>query len=97
MESHPDANDVSEIAKEILDYLAAHPDAQDTVEGIVKWWLLEQRIKRETARVKEALAELVGKGLLLEKQGQDRHTSYSINGAKREEIQKISSRLRRDG
>jgi hypothetical protein len=47
------------IVYEILAYLVDHPEAQDTVEGIVAWWVLEQRLKRQTSRVKEALAELV--------------------------------------
>ena len=35
------------------------------MEGILECWLLEQKIKLQTSKVKEALAELVDKGLVL--------------------------------
>lgn len=72
----------AQIGYQILAYLAAHPEAQDTLEGIVEWWLLEQQIKFQTARVKEALSELVAKGLILEKKGLDSQTHYRINQVK---------------
>ena len=68
----------SQVAREILAYLAAHPDAQDTLEGIVEWWLVEQRIVQQTAAVREALAELVAQGLLVERRGHDARTRYRI-------------------
>ena len=52
-----------QISNEVLAYLVEHPDAQDTLEGILEWWLLERQIKFQTARVKEVLSELVAKGL----------------------------------
>jgi hypothetical protein len=36
--------------------------AEDTLEGIVEWWLLEHRIRRQTARVQDAINELVTLG-----------------------------------
>ncbi len=47
----------TQITYDILGYLAEHPGAQDTLEGIIEWWLLEQEIKRQTGKVKEALTE----------------------------------------
>ncbi len=72
----------SQIAHEILAYLAEHPGAQDTVEGIVEWWLLEQKIKRRTAQVKEALTQLVAEGLVLERKGKDSRVYYRLNRRK---------------
>lgn len=74
---------------EILGYLAENPDAGDTMEGIVEWWLLEQKIKRETDRVEEALAELVAKGLVLKRKGENSRTHYRINQSKYKEIQEL--------
>lgn len=59
------------------------------LEGIVEWWLLERKIKRQTANVKEALAELVAKGLVLEYKGVDSQTHYRINQDKYGEIQAL--------
>ena len=61
--------DKSQIGNKILAYLVENPKAQDTLEGIVEWWLLEREIKFETARVREALADLVARGLILETKG----------------------------
>jgi predicted transcriptional regulator len=77
---------MSQIAAAILAYLAEHPKAQDTLEGIVEWWLLEQEIKRRTAMVREALAELLAKGLVVERKGRDGRMHYRLNRHKRREI-----------
>ena len=82
-------NDESKIGNEILAYLVDHPKAQDTLEGIVEWWLLEREIKFETARVKVALSELVDIGLILEKKGPDSQIHYRINQSRFEEIRKL--------
>ena len=55
----------SNIIYEILAYLDEHKKSGDTFEGIVEWWLLEGKIKYHTAKVKNVLAELVKKGLLI--------------------------------
>lgn len=82
-------NDKSKIGNEILAYLVDHPKAQDTLEGIVEWWLLERTIKYETARVKEALSDLVARGLILEKKGSNSQFHYRVNQVEYKEIQKF--------
>jgi hypothetical protein len=77
----------TEIAKEILAYLVDHPDAQDTFEGIIQWWLPEQEIKFQIEKVKEALEELVDKQLILECKSGDSRTHYRMNKNKSREIQ----------
>lgn len=74
---------------EILAYLAENPLAQDTVEGVVEWWLLDRRIKDHTAEVKEALHDLVSRGLVLERRGKDARSYYRVNRRKLREISKI--------
>jgi hypothetical protein len=69
----------SHVAQELLGYLARNPDAQDTLEGILEWWLLEEKIRRRAFEVKEALAELVKSGLLRERKGKDERTHYRVN------------------
>jgi hypothetical protein len=79
----------SRIAHEILNYLVERPDAQDTLDGIVSWWLLEQKIIYHTNLVKEAIAELVKKELLLERKKGELRTLYRINSEKVERIRKL--------
>jgi hypothetical protein len=57
---------LSGLARRIMDYLDIHPHAQDSLEGIVDWWLMEQRITEATSDVRGALRELVDSGLVLE-------------------------------
>ncbi|HLG14194.1 MAG TPA: hypothetical protein VJH03_06790 [Blastocatellia bacterium] len=76
----------SEIARDVLSYLIDNPDAQDTLEGIIEWWLLERKIESRTTNVKEALAELVTTGMILERKGTDLRVRYVINSSKLDEI-----------
>jgi len=79
----------SKIGIQILAYLVEHPEAQDTVDGIVEWWLLEREIKFQTARVKEVLCELVAKGLIIEQKGNGSKVRYLVNQSRFEEIRKL--------
>lgn len=82
----------SEMAYDILAYLSEHPDASDTLQGIVEWWLLEQEIKSRINQVERALSELVAKGLVLESKGKESQTRYRIN---RRKIKQVKMLLRR--
>jgi len=83
----------SEIAHDILAYLSSNPEAQDTLTGIVEWWLLEEQIKRRSEAVTEAVAELVSNGFIIETIGKDTQIHYRIN---REKAQEIIALLNRD-
>ena len=75
-----------ELAEEILRYLIDHPNAQDTLTGIVTWWLLERAIETQTGLVKEVLDRLVVDGLVIAQQGSDSQTHYKINRHRRRKI-----------
>ncbi len=64
---------------EILTYLDAYADAQDTIEGIVEWWLLEHRIATQTAYVADALARLVAESHVVKWTGADGRAHYRLN------------------
>lgn len=77
------------IAYEVLAYLAEHPESQDTLEGIVEWWLLEREIKQQTALVRESLAELVARGLVVERVGPDSRVRYQVNRERMREVRDV--------
>jgi DNA-binding PadR family transcriptional regulator len=85
LRTHPERD----LSYEVLSYLAEHPDAQDTLEGIMHWWLLEREIKFWTAEVRGTLAKLVSEGLLVEQTGPDTRTYYRLNRGKKREIQAL--------
>jgi hypothetical protein len=53
---------VSHIAAEIVRYLADHPDAADSADGIQRWWLARQRIDDAVTEVEQALNFLEQRG-----------------------------------
>jgi hypothetical protein len=78
-----------EIELEILTYLLKNQEAQDTLEGIVEWWLLETYIRKQSALVKEALSDLVNRELIIEVQDSNSQIHYRVNQEKVQEIQDI--------
>ena len=66
-----------------------NPMAQDTLEGIAEWWLLQQDIKHNIAMVRRALDELVDRKLLLQRKGNDARKYYQVNRDKHLEISAI--------
>ena len=84
----------SQITGEILEYLVGHPDAQDTLEGIAYWWLLEQSIINQVALVREALEKLVKAGWVLEVKGADSRIHYRINSGKKKDVKTFLSKHR---
>jgi DNA-binding MarR family transcriptional regulator len=81
--NHPSSVRLGPVALQILAYLSSHREAQDTVEGIAEWWLLEKRIRHDIPEVKQALAELAAHGLVLERRGRDGRIHYLLNPRKR--------------
>jgi len=82
-------SDKARIAYEILAYLMDHPDARDTLDGIVQWWLPEREFRYRVTSVKEAIEELLKDGWVTARKGQDSRTYYRINEEKRTEIEKL--------
>ncbi len=79
----------SPIFYDILGYLTDHPDAQDTVEGIVEWWLLKQSIKRTKTQVNAALAQLVAEELVIAHAGVNKRPFYCVNRSQLRHIRRI--------
>lgn len=59
-----DEDDVVALADEIGAYLMAHPEAADSLDGIVTWWLDRQRYARARRSVERALERLQADGLV---------------------------------
>jgi hypothetical protein len=78
--------DLGRLAHEILVYVAKHPHAQDTVEGIVHWWLQSCGIECDMSAVGDALATLVGRDLIVEIHGSDARVHYRMRPDQHEEI-----------
>jgi len=59
-----DSASSTEIEDAVILYLRNHPDAADTLDGIVDWWLPQQRYETARSRIEHVLGRLVAAGLL---------------------------------
>jgi predicted transcriptional regulator len=76
----------SHVALALLDYLWKNRQAQDTLQGIAQWWLPQQQLETTKSTLKAALAELVGKKLILESKGKDAQIHYRLNPRKLRQV-----------
>ena len=75
-----------ELAREILRYLIANPDAQDIPKHIVKWWLFD---RYQTKLVKEVLNKLAADGLVIAQKVSPSEILYKMNRSRSEEIRSL--------
>src|SRR5437016_12002468 len=66
-------------APEILDYLARQPDAQDTIDGILHWWVLDAYIRKWAPKIAETVAQLVDRGFLEQRSSADGQVFYRVS------------------
>ena len=78
--------DRAEIAHDLLSYLVENRGARDTLDGIVEWWLLQQRIIDNTIEVKGVLDDLAAKDLIVEYETPDKRIHYHVNQRREKEI-----------
>ncbi len=64
MKETSDDRGLSDIAWAIRRYLDAHPNAADSMDGIMRWWLTRQRYADTASNVQEALDQLEAHGLI---------------------------------
>jgi hypothetical protein len=69
-----------EIEKTVVTYLGNHPLAADTLDGIVAWWLPQQRYETARTRIEQALVHLVEVGVLRCDRLPDGAELYALKG-----------------
>ena len=92
-EGPPPANWV--VMQEILRYLIRHPDAKDTIEGILRWWFPNKRgAEPEKKDVQRAIDELVSRGWVLKRKTTHSQTIYGMNKDHLEAIKGFTKKSR---
>ncbi|MDZ7288481.1 MAG: hypothetical protein ONB44_00940 [candidate division KSB1 bacterium] len=66
-----------QMADAILGYLAEHPRASDTLEGIAEWWIMRHQVRVEVNTLERILRQLTNSGLL-EKTGLGDNPRYIL-------------------
>jgi len=84
---------VWDITCALLRYLETAPAAKDTLEGIAQWWLWLELTEPVLKDVKQAVALLVSKGIVLETRRDGIPSYYCLNPQRRKLISRILSGL----
>jgi len=65
------------VAEQISRYLESRPNAVDSLDGIVHWWLLKQKIEESAEVVQAAVDALIKDGVVekIERNGKTFYTS----------------------
>ena len=74
------------LIRHLLRYLLEHPDAKDTIQGILRWWLPQGGVEAGEEEVQKAVDGLVARGWLTRRQPPPSQTLYRVNREKLEEI-----------
>lgn len=78
-----------ELAQHILSYFLHHPKSADSLEGIARWRLLEEKIHHTLIETRTALNRLVADGYLRVVPVPGADQIYALNSAKREEAKEF--------
>jgi hypothetical protein len=76
-------------AKEILSYFMRNPSAADSLEGVARWRLLEEKIHQGTEETRRALKWLVSHGFLVEERRKGAQPIFSLNGRNTEKTKEL--------
>lgn len=76
-------------AFQILSYLTRHPNATDTLEGIVEWWILRERIEQGVEETAQGLDFLVSQDLVIQEWTPEDWPRYRLNRKRLEEIEAL--------
>jgi hypothetical protein len=93
MGEYASAARVWDITCALLVYLETAPEAKDTLEGIAKWWLWLELTEPILKDVKQAVALLVSKGIILETRRDGIPSYYCLNPQRRMMVSRIVSGL----
>ena len=84
-----------EVAVQILNYFEHNPRAADSLEGIVRWRLMQEQIHRTVQETQLALEWLVQRGFVSEERRVSAGVLYKLNPEKQEEIQEFLEHAKR--
>jgi len=81
---------------QILTYLERNPEVADSIEGIVRWRLIQDQIQRTVQETQLALEWLVEREFVSEEKRVSSGVLYRLNHNKKEEIEEFLERAKRE-
>lgn len=85
-------NDV-QMVEEILTYFVRNPHAADSLEGIARWRLMDEVIRRNLNRTETALQWLVAQGYLMSAVAPGGAATFSLNHERIDEARRFLSNV----
>jgi hypothetical protein len=64
----PNEDRVRGIAEDIQTYFAGRPEAWDSADGILRWWLPRVRLEESMRDLQQALDDLVERGIVVRRE-----------------------------
>jgi hypothetical protein len=77
-------------ARDVLRYFLRHPKAVDSLDGVVKWRLTEEKVYQTVRATQRALQLLVAQGYLVERRSRVAGTLFALNSKKRREAERFA-------
>jgi hypothetical protein len=87
--------DVTGLANEVLSYFLRNPEAVDTLEGVTRWRLLEQRIHNHLQETSEALDWLVKRDFLRKMDSPSTESCYGLNVENRPKAEEFIRKIQK--
>lgn len=81
------------IIRQILRHLIEHPEAKDTRQGIIRWWLPDAGDERREEEVQQAIDWLVAQNWLVKRDTTSSQTLYGMNRTTLEAIEEFLKTL----
>jgi hypothetical protein len=85
------------MAREILRYFVRNPQAADSLEGVARWRLMDEVIRRKLDETEAGLQWLVAQGYLTSSVAPGGAVTFSLNAARAEEAERFLSGSRERG
>jgi hypothetical protein len=79
-----------EVVKQVLRYFLRNPQSADSLEGVARWRLLEERVHHTLIETQRALEELVAEGYLQEVSVPGSEQIYALNTTKLREAEQFA-------
>jgi hypothetical protein len=77
--------------RDVLSYFVRHPRAADSLEGVVRWRLLEEKLDQDVNETRKALSWLVSQGLLLTDSPKGAKALFYLNGERVRDAERLVS------
>ena len=85
------------VTKQVLRYFLRNPQSADSLEGVARWRLLEERIHHTLVETQSALEQLVAEKYLRVVSISGSEHIYTLNTAKRKEAEEFVGPIIHDG